>query len=98
MGILSQAKSIHIVRQYREPVVRTDMQGGGVLVGMFLEYCPNGDLLRFMGPGAKMMEVDLWAMFVCLALGGAAVDRGTEDMDSQPVLFGTLEETLVHYE
>jgi len=97
MSTLSQAKSIHLVRQYRDGL-REGIEGGGTIVTMFIEFCPTGDATRLMGRGEKILEVDLWAMFFCLACAGAAIDRGTEDMASEPVLFGTAENTIVHYE
>lgn len=97
MGTLSQAKSIHLVRQYRD-AIKEARQGGGTIVTMFLEFCPTGDVTRFMGRGAKVLEVDLWAMFFCLACAGSAIDRGTEDMESGPILHGVSENTIVHYE
>ena len=74
-----------------------DLEDGGLIIGMFLEYYPNGngDLTRLMRRGEKMLEVDLWAIVLYLALKGAVVDRGTKGSDSKPVLFGTLENTLV---
>jgi serine/threonine protein kinase len=101
MDILNTAKSIHIVRQYRDATAVEGVVGGGVVVTMFLEYCPAGDLTsitRNDGRGPGILEVDLWALFYCLASAGAVLDRGTEDMDSEPVLFGTAEDTIVHFE
>lgn len=97
MASLSEAKSLHIVRQYRDGVSMR-VEGGGVIVAMFLEFCPAGDLLRFEGRGDKILEVDLWEIFLCLASANSVIDRGTEDVNSGRVLYGNHGKTLVHYE
>jgi hypothetical protein len=97
MSTLTQSKSLHLVRQYRDTITE-GREGGGTIVTMFLEFCATGDLTRLMGRGSKILEVDLWAMFFCLACAGAAIDRGTEDMTSEPISYGTSDNTIVHYE
>ena len=51
------------------------------------------------GSDAKpIAEVDLWAMFYCLACAVSVIARGTEDVNSEPVLHGILTADLLHYE
>jgi hypothetical protein len=102
MDVLNDAKSIHIVRQYRDGVIIEPRPSGcGVVVAIFLEYCADGDLssiTRNQGGGPGILEVDLWGLFFCLASANAALERGTEDMNSEPVLFGTSDDIMVHSE
>jgi len=99
MEVLNEAKSIHIVRQYREATLQST--GVGNVVTMFLEFCPNGDvssLSRNHGKQPGVLEIDLWDLFYCLACAGAVLERGTEDIDSEPVVFAESDEVLVHCE
>ncbi|KUJ12865.1 kinase-like protein [Mollisia scopiformis] len=106
MKQLSIGKSKHIVRQYRD-AYEAQFARGKSFVGIYLEYCPGGDLTVFLDPlqslipSSKLkkdllLEVDLWAMFFCLASAVAFIARGTEDFNAAPVLQGLFSTELVH--
>lgn len=98
MQRLAKVQSKHIIRQYVPP--RTiPLKDGSSLIAMFLEYCPGGDLSKFIQPNEPpILEIDLWAMFHCLALAMSVLARGTEDPNSPPVGHGLRDFELVHYE
>ncbi|KUJ20931.1 uncharacterized protein LY89DRAFT_715236 [Mollisia scopiformis] len=102
LSMLEKVQSRHILRMYGP--VMNDENLGEEVVRLFLEYCPDGDLGRLLNPkptGRKneivkpprtpILEVDLWAMFYCLALGLAVMGRGTED-DTAPDFGTAIEE------
>lgn len=88
----SKTGSKHIVKTYGPPRLNFfDVK----VVHLFLEYCPAGDLHQFLerkemeegegsqiAPDVPLFEADVWAIFNCLALGIAAMDRGTEESDN----------------
>ena len=87
---LATAGSRHIVRQFggnRSGDNFGDMLG---VVKIFLEYCPGGDLMQFLREyhdderKPPLHEVDVWAIFYCLALAVVVMDRGTENLTAQP--------------
>jgi hypothetical protein len=98
---LSRIKSRRIIGQFGP--MRRDFVGNSEVVRIFLEYCPGGSLDKWMESpsratsmsNAPFYEVDVWAMFPCLVLGVAAMDRSTEDPD-RPALAGVSE--ITHYE
>ncbi|KAH6714593.1 hypothetical protein BKA61DRAFT_735013 [Leptodontidium sp. MPI-SDFR-AT-0119] len=104
LDTLAKARSKHIVRQYRKPF-QVKVPSGGLQIGLYLEYCPCGDLDVLMDaetdpakrqPG--ILERDLWDLFLCLSLAVSVMARGTEDKMAMPVLHGIQDGELVHYE
>lgn len=86
LQMLATLNSKHIVKQYG--TVQDDIFNSEKVVRIFLEFCPGGDLGRLqdvrLEEGENPMsieEVDVWAIFHCLALGVAAMDRGSEAPD-----------------
>lgn len=73
---------------------------------MFLEYYPGGDCdvlipsvtMRRVWEGERICEIDLWAMFACLAAAMGVMARRTEDEDAEATLHGLGAGDLVHYE
>lgn len=102
---LRKLGSKHIFRQYGGNRISDDFGEMGKVVRIFLEYCPGGDLGKFVGEPdnpkpleKRLLEVDIWAMFYCLALGLTVMDRGTEDY-TEPRWNGFPKETeLVHFD
>jgi hypothetical protein len=95
--------SKHIIRQFGENKLGDTFRTMGKVVRIFLEYCPGGDLGQFVGPPdeptkIRLLEVDIWAIFHCIALGLTVMDRGTEDIKA-PAWRGNIKDTeLVHYD
>lgn len=86
---LSKVDTRHIIKMYGGNKAGDRFSEMGVVVRMLLEFCPGGDLEQLMVGYDKhhvsapredtWSEVDLWAMFHCMALGIVAMDRGTEN-------------------
>lgn len=101
MALLTTVRSRHLVRLYGQP--KADIEDEKKVVRLFMEYCPGGDLTRLLeyigrktvAPKTPLGEADIWAMFYCLALGVAAIDRGTEDPDVEA---WDRPNVVVHYE
>lgn len=101
MRDLLVAKSPHVVRLYKvaEPVGRKKD-----LMGMYMEYCPGGNLGSLVAPlgtggGLEaVLECDLWGMFACLVTGVVAMEKGNEDAEGVGRLMGKEGLGLVHYE
>lgn len=101
MALLTTIRSKHLVRLYGQP--KADTENGNKVVRLFMEYCPGGDLTRLMenmwrntiAPETPLGEADIWAMFYCLALGVAAIDRGTENPNAEA---WDRPNAVVHYE
>lgn len=98
---LSKVKSKHIVRMYGPP--REDVRDDVPVIRLFLEHCPGADLTFLLEkqerkeklPNNPLLEADIWAIFNCLALAVAVMDRGTEDPNA-PAWSKTTE--IAHYE
>lgn len=95
--------SKHIIRQFGENKLGDSFGTMGKVVRIFLEFCPGGDLGRFVGPPnepaeTRLIEADIWAIFHCIALGLTVMDRGTENIKA-PAWGGKPKKTeLVHYD
>lgn len=81
--ILSKFQSPHLVRQFGGNRLGDRFYEMEDVVRIFLEYCPGGDLQQLMpdernSEGTRLAEVDLWAIFHCLAKGTYALERRTE--------------------
>lgn len=96
--------SKHILRAYDPP--RIDVYQNVNVARIILEFCPAGTLSKLIeadrnrgqevsAPKEPVAEVDMWAIFNCLALGVAMIDRGTEDPNAASWRSKT---TIVHYE
>ncbi|KUJ17529.1 kinase-like protein [Mollisia scopiformis] len=102
LEILSKIQSKHILRMYGS-LVRAIGSDGQEDIRLFLEYCPGGDLScllesghdKIEAPRKALLEIDIWAMFYCLALGVAAIARGTED-ENAPAWNSNTE--ITHYD
>lgn len=84
LKLLGKLNSNHIIRQYGGNRVGDRFLDMGLVVRIFLEFCPGGDLDQlvagFEQPQRPVLsEIDLWTIFKCLALGIAVLDRGTEN-------------------
>ncbi|KAF4635702.1 hypothetical protein G7Y89_g2395 [Cudoniella acicularis] len=82
---LAAIGSPHILRLYGGNRVGDRFQEMGPVVRLFLEFCEGGDLNKFVAdPGRErkepQLEVDIWALFHCMAIGLMVMDRGTEDV------------------
>ncbi|KAK0118662.1 hypothetical protein ONS96_011749 [Cadophora gregata f. sp. sojae] len=83
---LGQAKSQHIVRMYRhlyeEVGQRTNEHDKGLVHRIFLEYCPGGDTWQWITEhllnNTNVSEVELWAIFQCLARACLIMHQGSE--------------------
>jgi len=85
---LAACKSQHIVRIYGGNRLGDRFGEMGEVVRIFLEYCPGGDVGRFLSgygesPLEPLEEVDVWALFYCMALGVVVMARGTEDLKAE---------------
>lgn len=99
---LAACQSKHIVKIFGGNRLGDRFGCMGEVVRIFLENCPGGDVSRFLAPYeqeplAPLQEVDVWAIFHCMALGLAVMERGTEDPE---VLERTDEDKyeLVHFD
>jgi serine/threonine protein kinase len=101
---LNTARSRHIIRQFGGN--RTGDKFGDMynVVKIFLEYCPGGDLTQFLREyhdsdlKDPLHEVDIWAIFYCLALGVLVMHRGTEDLNALAWNGGVVINELVHFD
>jgi serine/threonine protein kinase len=100
LQLLAEAKSRHIIELYGPP--REEAFNGEKVIRLFLEYCPGGTLEKLMEDDGRkervskrpLLEADVWAIFFCLALGVAVMDRGTEDQTLQ----SSKAYEIAHYE
>ena len=100
---LAVCGSQHIVRIYGGNRLGDRFGEMGEVVKLFLEYCPNGDMGIFLSkyetePLAPLAEVDVWAIFHCMALGLAVMARGTEDVDKPEWCGREKNVELVHFD
>ncbi len=103
LALLSTVQSRHIIRIFGS--ARLDTYAGPEVSRIFLEYCPGGDIEQLLedwggwrnsvAPAKPLIEADIWAVFHCLALGVAVMDRGTEDSTATP---WDRETVVGHYE
>jgi serine/threonine protein kinase len=97
---LAHADSRHIVRSYARS--RSAEYGGQPVWRIFTEYCAGGDLdrlLRYtmedgtewigdiMKYNARLDEIDVWAIFHCIALGILVMEYGTENPSAAALPF-----------
>jgi serine/threonine protein kinase len=100
---LSKVNTRHIIKMYGGNKLGDRFGEMSVVVKMFLEFCPGGDLEQLLvgwdedyAPMRRKHvydESDIWTIFYCLALGIAAMDRGTEN-SMEPAWFGEGERPL----
>ena len=100
---LSRLKSKHIVRQYGGNRLGDVFNEMDRVVRIFLEYCPGKDcdqfLAKFDEPAKKPLpELDLWALFHCMALGIIVMARGTENPDALAWDGVPRDTELVHFD
>jgi serine/threonine protein kinase len=101
METLASVRSRHILRMYGP--ARKDSSYGRDMRRLFLEYCPGGDMEKLLEadgrkqiiPTRPFLEVDIWTMFYCMALGVAVMHRGTEDPNAEAWVRTT---EIVHYD
>jgi len=105
---LSIARSKHIVRSYQGPLI-DNRDPNAEVVRIFMEYCPGGDLDRFLryqmadgsvkvGDLQRLDEADIWSIFHCIAYGLYVMENGVADITAvvQPYIRDNTE--IVHFD
>lgn len=83
--------SPHLIRQFGGNRVGERFSEMENVVRTFLEYCPGGTLHALLPEAGNLNpkplhEIDLWQIFVCLAEGIYAMDRGNTDLKAPRVI------------
>lgn len=83
---LAEIGSEHILKYYSGNILGNHFGEMGKILSLFVEYCDGGDLAQLLPTSEEDMkskkplaEIDVWAIFLCIAQGLAAMARRTED-------------------